>query len=237
MFEKKSVKEGVAGFTAGAVSSILLHPFDLAKTRYQVNESANSIVSVAKLISTNGLRSLYRGFIPNLVGQTSAWGLYFACYSLAKEQMGKSYETLNALHHLSASAAASAVTVLFTNPIFLVKTRMFTQRASDSNAYSGLYDGLRKCSKNGLSGLYVGLGPSLFGVSHGALQFMAYEELKQLNYQSSTLVKIGFAVVSKLFATVTIYPYQVVKSRMQVQKEYVSGNYDSVSLTIRNIYM
>lgn len=91
----------------------------------------------------------------------------------------------------------------------------------------------------GIQGFYRGLIPSLFGVSHGAIQFMAYEQLKI--WRSATLS--GYSVVdvaggargstpsnrvelsnwdfltlsalSKIFAGSITYPYQVVRARLQ----------------------
>ncbi|KAJ3391927.1 hypothetical protein HDU84_005075 [Entophlyctis sp. JEL0112] len=83
-------------------------------------------------------------------------------------------------YHLFASALAGALTCLATNPFWLIKTRMCSDRATDPGAYSGLWDGLKKTYRDGgIRALYKGLPMSLVGVSHGAVQFMVYEEMKK----------------------------------------------------------
>ena len=48
-----------------------------------------------------------------------------------------------------------------------------------SVACRGMLDAFRKIGRDeGVRGLYKGFVPGLWGVSHGAIQFMAYEELK-----------------------------------------------------------
>lgn len=48
--------------------------------------------------------------------------------------------------------------------------------------YSGTVDAVMHIAREeGLSGFYRGLGPSLLLVSHGAIQFMVYEELRSLS--------------------------------------------------------
>lgn len=86
--------------------------------------------------------------------------------------------------HMLAAAEAGVLTLVLTNPIWVVKTRLCLQYDStvgtaDSKQYRGMTDALVKIYKNeGIRGLYRGFVPGIFGVSHGALQFMVYEEMK-----------------------------------------------------------
>jgi hypothetical protein len=53
------------------------------------------------------------------------------------------------------------------------------ENAHGIKAYSGMIDALKSIYKqDGIKGLYRGFIPGMFGVSHGALQFMTYEEMK-----------------------------------------------------------
>ncbi|KAI9315185.1 mitochondrial carrier domain-containing protein [Dichotomocladium elegans] len=119
-----------------------------------------------------------------------------------------------------------------TNPFWVVKTRMCTTTRCTPDAYTGLWNGLKRLAQEeGLRGLYRGIVPALFGVSHGAIQFMAYEELKkwrndvrkragtaaadELDAKLDNGEYLVMAASSKVVASVTTYPYQVLKSRLQ----------------------
>lgn len=101
-------------------------------------------------------------------------------------------------------------------------------------AYTSFAAGAKQIYRvEGLAGFYRGLVPALFGVSHGALQFMAYERLKVFRFQSlqghdggkntspdatPKLGNLDFLVLSglsKVFAGCATYPYQVLRSRLQ----------------------
>ncbi|PSS31985.1 hypothetical protein PHLCEN_2v2227 [Hermanssonia centrifuga] len=70
-----------------------------------------------------------------------------------------------------------------TNPIWVVKVRMFTTRPGDPLAYRDLWHGLSSVYRiEGMGGLYRGTSLALFGVSSGALQFMGYEEMKRWGF-------------------------------------------------------
>lgn len=117
-----------------------------------------------------------------------------------------------------------ALTAICTNPIWVIKTRMLSTSSSHPGAYSSVIDGTQQIYKSeGIRGFYRGLLPSLFGVSHGALQFMAYEQLKIYRASSKpdgqrNLNAVDFLLLSglaKIFAGSATYPYQVVRARLQ----------------------
>ena len=49
----------------------------------------------------------------------------------------------------------------------------------------------------GIRGMYKGYVPGLFGVSHGAIQFMAYEEMKKI-YCNAKNISITTKLVRRI---------------------------------------
>jgi solute carrier family 25 folate transporter 32 len=131
------------------------------------------------------------------------------------------------------------LTALGTNPLWVIKTRMLSTAANHNGAYLSTADGFRRVFRDeGMRGFYRGLTPSLFGVVHGALQFMAYEQMKQASFtrktdKSANLGNYDFVILSatsKVFAGSVTYPYQVVRSRLQIYNvdEHYMGLRDAV---------
>ena len=145
--------------------------------------------------------------------------------------------------NMACATLSGFCTCIATNPIWLVKTRLQLQTpgtpslcplttcplpsnqnsshtCTDSGArMNGMLDAFRTVIKHeGIAGLYQGLFPSLLLVSHGALQFMAYEEIKK-GFQvyvnggdehCSTWQTFLTGSLAKVFASVVTYPTQVV---------------------------
>jgi solute carrier family 25 folate transporter 32 len=101
---------------------------------------------------------------------------------MIKKQMqggDPTYRT-SAGQHLLAAAEASAITAMLTNPIWVVKTRVFATPHNAPGAYNGLFNSFgRIYSAEGWRGLYRGSLLALVGVSNGSIQFATYEEIKR----------------------------------------------------------
>jgi hypothetical protein len=121
----------LSGLCAGVFASAALHPIDLVKVRMQVarGPSGGLLSEVRKVFRADGLKGFYRGVVPGLVGSGTSWGLYFFFYERIKARWAKEVqqEHLGTVAYMSSAVLSGATTVLFTNPIWLVKTRMQLQ--------------------------------------------------------------------------------------------------------------
>lgn len=206
---------------------------------------------------------LYRGFTPNVVGNSLGWAAFFLWYGKAQDALHVyrgSQEALSYYDHFLASGAAGGkmrsgpnedwiadalrslglLTSLCTNPIWVIKTRMLSTSSKYPGAYTSILDGSRQIFRSeGLSGFYRGLIPSLVGVSHGAVFFAVYEPLKSWRASmthgadASTLDTLITTTVGKIIAASATYPYQVVRARLQTYN--AGAEYRGVRDTIEQI--
>ncbi|KAH1260296.1 Folate transporter 1, chloroplastic [Glycine max] len=184
-------ENATAGAAAGFATVAVMHPLDVVRTRFQVNDGRvsnfpsykNTAHAVFTIARSEGLRGLYAGFLPGVLGSTISWSLYFFFYDRAKQRYARNREgKLSPGLHLASAAEAGAIVSFFTNPVWLVKTRLQLQTPlHQTRPYSGVYDAFRTIMREeGFSALYRGIVPGLFLVSHGAIQFTAYEELRKV---------------------------------------------------------
>lgn len=252
IFNQIKYEHLIAGISGGVTSTLILHPLDVIKIRFAVNDGRmttvpkyNGIINAFRTIyRQESFKGLYKGVAPNILGAGASWGLYFFFYNAIKLklQKGNIDTKLGAGTHLLAASEAGFITLLITNPIWIVKTRLCLQYGSVSTMkYTGTVDCLVKIYQaDGFKGYYKGLLPGIFGVSHGAIQFMVYEELKKIHSQIynqplstklDTVEYLMFAAISKLIAAALTYPYQVVRARLQNQYYTYGGTMDCIKQT------
>ena len=207
------------------------------------------------MLGSEGVQGFYRGMTPAVVASSIAWGGYFYFYEISKGRKLRSNRyhdgpasKLGSWDIITAGIEAGSMMVLFTNPLWLIRTRLALQdvggssisSSSNNSSYSSSssssimhnksgqaprYKGLTDAfvtiiREEGLRGLYRGAVPALFLTTHGSIQFVVYEYLKERSleeYGSSqpAWVSITSGGISKIVASTATYPYQVIKSRLQ----------------------
>ena len=133
-----------------------------------------------------------------------------------------------------AGAIAGIATVLITNPIWVVNTRMTARQADSSSSRSLTYSIMpdkpaRRSSSiatlmellrtEGPVSLFAGVLPALVLVVNPILQYTIFEQLKDVLEKRKRLTPrhaFVLGAVGKLLATSITYPYITIKSRMHV---------------------
>eukprot|EP00095_Tigriopus_kingsejongensis_P002644 maker-scaffold441_size170131-snap-gene-0.39 protein:Tk02644 transcript:maker-scaffold441_size170131-snap-gene-0.39-mRNA-1 annotation:"hypothetical protein SINV_07141" len=231
----EQTRPAMAGLVGGSFATLALHPLDLLKTRQSVFGNGSDAVarqqygSMFRAIGNiwrheGGFRGLYTGVGLNVLVSGCSWGLYFASYGMIKAQLkgGEKGRELDHVEQLGAAFGAGIATNLLTNPLGVIRTRVIVARHG-ANRTSSMWKALNHLGRTeGIRGLYKGLWPSLLGVSHGAIQFAAYEHIKaHLHEQSgdiSMVEKMGACAVSKVLAALITYPCQNLRACQQANE-------------------
>ncbi|KAJ2990349.1 hypothetical protein NUW58_g2993 [Xylaria curta] len=205
----------VGGFTSGVVTC----PLDVIKTKLQAQ---GGFLPVSKgrhvghhkvysgLIGTGGaiwreegIRGLYRGLGPIVMGYLPTWAVWFTVYNRSKRYMADHHVRNQFAINFWSSIIAGASSTIVTNPIWVIKTRLMSQSSKGYNRemsvfprsgntptsrptinspwhYHSTLDAARKMySSEGILSFYSGLTPALLGLTHVAVQFPAYEFLRK----------------------------------------------------------
>lgn len=141
---------------------------------------------------------------------------------------GRASKNLTTVESMVAGALAGSATVLITNPIWVVNTRMTARKnQSDEKVLPGgeskprrppttLGTLLNLVRDEGPTALFAGVLPALILVINPILQYTIFEQLKNLlEKRRKVTAKDAFVLgaIGKLMATSITYPYITVKSR------------------------
>lgn len=84
----------LAGAGAGLVSSVVTCPLDVVKTRLQAQVSRKGAAdyegvkeTINRIWKSAGVRGLYRGLGPTVLGYLPTWGIYFSVYDQIKDSL------------------------------------------------------------------------------------------------------------------------------------------------------
>ncbi|KAF9267286.1 mitochondrial NAD transporter [Marasmius fiardii PR-910] len=214
------------------------------------------VATVKSIAKYDGFRGFYRGLGPTILGYLPTWAIYFAVYDGIKSTFGeaplgatnsreaniypaaqvKGYQPVIREHpwslHILSAMSAGATSTLCTNPLWVIKTRFMTQSREEVK-YRHTLDAFLTIYRNeGVGAFYRGLLPSLLGIAHVAVQFPLYEQLKiwaqgdsETPLPNHTI--LGCSALAKMVASITTYPHEVIRTRLQTQRRPLTSDLSS----------
>ncbi|KAJ9660437.1 hypothetical protein H2198_002555 [Neophaeococcomyces mojaviensis] len=262
----KAWESPLCGAGAGLASGIVTCPLDVIKTKLQAQGGFNPkrggsstqakqlyqgvIGSARTIFKEEGIRGLYRGLGPMLLGYLPTWAVYLTIYEKAR----KPYEDMCSnwwLARMYASLTAGACSTILTNPIWVIKTRLMSQSNRSTSEgkrvsfhYKNTWDAARQMYRGeGIRSFYSGLTPAMLGLTHVAVQFPLYEFFKMQftgygigehppeDHSSQWLAISAATFLSKTCASTATYPHEVLRTRLQTQqRRYGVSSSDGMQL-------
>jgi solute carrier family 25 2-oxodicarboxylate transporter 21 len=215
----------LAGAFSGLAEGVTVQPFDMVKTRFQLNEKANLGVlqTMRNIYIEGGVARFYRGMTAELVGMVPKSSGMYATYEMVYRKLESDPQYGNTSITAGIAGLASGVPeALIVTPTQVIKVRL--QAKEHLGRYKGPIDCIQQTFRNdGLAGFYTGIGPTLFrNCVWNTVYFATMHKIKQF-FPSSTsrAMDLGINLVSGFFgacfATCFNAPFDVVKSRMQSQ--------------------
>ena len=243
---RPTTASAAAGAGAGALTTTVCSPLDVVKMRMQlqhaiVPEAQRSGDGLACWLRTiyreEGVRGWFRGYSSAMLTVPLFWGVYFPCYAGAKRLLLPHCDH-KPLVHMSAAVCGGLITDVVTNPFWVARTRLVSQHMhmkyeGAERLYYSTFQTMRIIvQQEGVRGLYKGLTASFLGLSHVAVQFPLYEALKEAMAEppepDGSAAVGGWGVLcastlSKLIASTMTYPHEVVRARLQDQRDPSTG--------------
>ncbi|KAL9548895.1 hypothetical protein MBANPS3_005460 [Mucor bainieri] len=174
-----------------------------------------------------------------------AAGVYYYCYEAVKKLVTKQGQgPITTTQSMLSGSLAGIAVVIATHPIWTVNTRISVQRrtlSSKSKRPTTLQVFLYILKKEGIAGLYSGCKAAMILVMNPIIQYAIFENLKTRLMTSkgglSGLDYFLLGALSKLCATIIMYPYILIKSRLQMSenaKERNVGVLENMRLVVKN---
>eukprot|EP00930_Biecheleria_cincta_P079465 TRINITY_DN67314_c0_g1_i1.p1 TRINITY_DN67314_c0_g1~~TRINITY_DN67314_c0_g1_i1.p1 ORF type:complete len:304 (-),score=36.78 TRINITY_DN67314_c0_g1_i1:27-938(-) len=219
--------------TAAVVELVIMQPLDVVKTRmhlqgFGVRTGDNfngTLAAIRGIRSAEGLRGLWRGFVPGLCVVIPRRGFKFVFYdafiSLVWSGDKKKAPFLQSM--LAGGLAGGAEACVIT-PIECVKIAMQSEKATSVASPTGTLTFARAMvNSGGVASLYSGLTATVAKhTAHSCFYFAAFHETKKLAPKTNTSKlqqiswDLGAGFVAGCAAATANNPFDVVKTRMQV---------------------
>ncbi|XP_017892530.1 calcium-binding mitochondrial carrier protein SCaMC-2 isoform X1 [Ceratina calcarata] len=176
----------MAGSLAGGISQSAIYPLEVLKTRFalrKTGEFSGLINATKKIYKQGGLKSFYKGYVPNLIGIIPYAGIDLAVYETLKNRYLRTHDKNEQPPFwilLLCGTTSSTAGQVCSYPLALVRTRLQANVSPDKpNTMIGVFKDIIK--NEGIRGLYRGLTPNFLKVAPAvSISYIVYENFREL---------------------------------------------------------
>jgi len=179
----------LAGGMAGSSSMVLVYPLDFARTRLGVDmgksEAERQFKGLSdcmmKIVKTDGVSGLYRGFAVSVLGIFVYRALYFGAYDTGKELVLKGDLKNNIIVKFFFAQFVVTVSETISYPLDTVRRRMMMQSGKANKEYSSAWDCWNKMiAKEGFKSFFHGNTSNILRSIGSSLVLVLYDKMKEI---------------------------------------------------------
>ncbi|KAH8173258.1 mitochondrial carrier protein [Sarocladium implicatum] len=214
------------------------HPFDTIKVRLQTTSTAHfrgPWHCLRQTLAQEGLRGVYKGFTPPLIGFVFMDSLLLGSFSIYRDYLKSNLppassasklfdpddSRVSCLVHAASGGLAGWTVSSIATPIEHIKARLQVQYATTGSGrqYSGPWDCLRKIySSYGINAVYRGFTSTIIFRSFFAVFWASYDVLsrqmrKRTNFSTPLINFLAAGFAAQMY-WLTGYPTDVIKQRI-----------------------
>ena len=175
----------LAGGSAGAVCTLIVHPLDFARTRLGVDigkkgqKQFNSLTHCfTSIYAKNGIRGLYQGLGISMASCFAYRGLYFGFFDTGKKQI-KGYNEMNVFYKFLFAQAVTMSSETITYPFDTVRRRLMMNAGLDQKKYKNSLDCIRTVNREGFLAFFKGNMSNMFRSVSSSLVLVLYDEFQK----------------------------------------------------------
>jgi adenine nucleotide transporter 17 len=226
LFSLQNFLQAICGALGSCFSMTMLHPFEISRTRLQVDPNItprSSIPLIFSIHKNEGLAALYQGWASIIFSLSATNFVYFFTFHGMRSLPGSA----TASNDLLWSAVAGIITVLVTSPLWVANTRLklgypSKQKGENKQKQYSAQTSTMQCmvdivNNEGWKALWSGTSSSLLLVTNPTIQFVVYETLKRSPFflfpDKQYVRPMLNGALSKVVATIATYPLQVIQTQ------------------------
>lgn len=238
-----SDKVAMAGIAAGAAETLATQPFDMIKTRFQLNPGTNPSMlrMMQSLVAEGGVGRLYRGLLPELSGNVPTRTAMFMGRDFASKQLVGPNGQRSARTEFLAGGFAGVPEAMAATPFQVVKVRL--QNPANNHLYTNTIQCFTHVARTeGPMAFTVGFPSTAArnGVWNSVFFCTMFTVRDSLPEEKGLMGKLTAFVASfcaGVMATGCNAPFDVAKSRIQGDSGEVrkyTGTVQTLSLVLKN---